>query len=444
MNKVSLLTAALTSALFGCSGAADMAMEGPPPSYHQEAATILSTYCTSCHQQGGIGPLSLTDYASARAAGPIIRGAVASGEMPPWLPSQNGVDLRYSRALRPADRDVLLKWIDSGMAEGDPAQPSRLSVPPLEQVVAPRPDLTLDPGFEYVPKMGPTDDYHCFPIGEPFAADTYIAAGDIIPGNKAIVHHVIVYEVMAKDVAAMRQKDSAEAGPGYTCYGGPGVGSPQTLLVWAPGSVPMRAPEGTTMRVSKGSVLVSQVHYNLAQFAGKGDRSVAHMELSKAAPQQVVTLLPIADPGKLKIPAGAKAAQQTIVIPVGAVLNYTKLPNLTLYGNVPHMHTRGTSVVTSNNGEPLVELPRWDFNWQQVYQFRQPVVLGASDLVTVTCTFNNTAENQPVINGMRLPVQDVTWGEDTTDEMCVSFVQIALPVALKIPMNLLSGSLATQ
>ena len=116
MNKVSLLTAALTSALFGCSGAADMAMEGPPPSYHQEAATILSTYCTSCHQQGGIGPLSLTDYASARAAGPIIRGAVASGEMPPWLPSQNGVDLRYSRALRPADRDVLLKWIDSGMA----------------------------------------------------------------------------------------------------------------------------------------------------------------------------------------------------------------------------------------------------------------------------------------------------------------------------------------
>ena len=64
--------------------------------------------------------------------------------------------------------------------------------------------------------------------------------------------------------------------------------------------------------------------------------------------------------------------------------------------------------------------------------------------MTVTCTFNNTAENQPVINGMRLPVQDVTWGEDTTDEMCVSFVQIALPVALKIPMNLLSGSLATQ
>ena len=51
---------------------------------------------------------------------------------------------------------------------------------------------------------------------------------------------------------------------------------------------------------------------------------------------------------------------------------------------------------------------------------------------------------QPVINGMRLPVQDVTWGEDTTDEMCVSFVQIALPVALKLPMNLLSGSLATQ
>ena len=104
----------------------------------------------------------------------------------------------------------------------------------------------------------------------------------------------------------MRQKDSAEAGPGYTCYGGPGVGSPQTLLVWAPGSVPMRAPEGTTMRVSKGSVLVSQVHYNLAQFDGKGDRSVAHMEITKTAPQQVVTLLPIADPGKLKIPAGAK------------------------------------------------------------------------------------------------------------------------------------------
>src|SRR5947209_2275290 len=108
------------------------------------------------------------------------------------------------------------------------------------------------------------------------------------------------------------------------------------------------------------------------------------------------------------------------------------------------MHTRGTMITTSLNGSPLVELPRWDFHWQQTYQFQTPVTMTAADIITVNCHYDNTQANQPVINGQQLPVRDVTWGENTTDEMCLSFIQVAVPTSLAVGLSSGIGMLSPQ
>lgn len=435
-RSTSLLTLAL-GALLGAGCGAPAGPGGPAGpatvSYRQDASVLLERYCTSCHTEGGIAPFSLTGYQAASAHAQAIKAAVQSGAMPPWMPSDKGVPLRYSRAMRPQDKDLLVAWVDAGAPEGDEGQRPRTDIPPAETAAPPRRDLVLDPGVMYQPNSKLSDDYRCFITDPGLKEDGFFTAGVINPGNPAIVHHVIVYEVTAKDAEQVRQADAREAGPGYTCFGGPGGGASQTVLVWAPGSVPTRAPEGLAIRVSKGSLLVIQVHYNLVNFRGVGDQTTAVLERSPARPGKIAVLLPVMEPNKLFLKAGDANARQVIRIPMLGVLAYLKLTSLTAYGNVPHMHTLGKRIETRlAGGDALVEIPRWDFHWQQQYQFREPVVLRPQDTLEVECNYDNSAANQPVIDGQRQAPRDVTWGEKTTDEMCLSYMQVGLDPAIPL------------
>lgn len=426
MNAARLSALCALTTLLACGGG-----ESPLPvpgdvDYHRDAVAVLDRYCTSCHQAGGIAPFALTEFSTVKAHAQALRSAVQSGRMPPWMPSDRGVPLRFSRAMRPEDRELLLRWVDAGAPEGDPGAARRTDIPPAETLPAVRPDIVLDPGVTYQPNPALSDDYRCFITDPKLAEDTYLSGGDIRPGSPSLVHHVIVYEVKATDAAAVQRLDAAEAGAGYTCFGGPGAAG-QTLLVWAPGSVPMRAPEGLAMRVSKGSLLVIQVHYNLLNSTGQGDHTTAVLEKSPTRPQKIAVLLGAAKPDELSIKAGDAKGRQLISIPMLGVLLWLKTPSLLAYGNVPHMHQLGTRIQTSlADGRVLLEAPRWDFHWQQYYQFKQPVLLGASDTLLVECDYDNSAANQPVVNGQQRTPRDVRWGEKTTDEMCLSYVQVAV------------------
>lgn len=435
MIKIAAAALPLLVGLCACSGTdTPTPPDNTPVTYHRDAQVLLERYCTSCHTDGGIAPFALSDYAAAAGKAQLIKGAVMAGTMPPWMPSDKGQPLRYSRAMRAEDRDLLLRWIDQGAQQGDPATPPRTDIPPAETVTPPRADLVVDTGVTYQPKQNLTDDYHCFISDAQFAQDTYFAAGTIVPGNPSIVHHVIVYEIPAADAAKARALDNGEAGPGYTCFGGPGASNlAQTVLVWAPGSVATRVPQGQAIRIQKGSLLVTQVHYNLVNYRGQGDRTRAELEQSPTTPQKVSVLLPVADPAKLKIAAGDAAAKQIIQVPMYQVLGYLKLPSLEVYGNVPHMHNLGKRIETRIvDGDTLLEVPRWDFHWQQMYQFRTPVTLTARDTLEVECDYDNSLANQPVVNGQRQMPVDVKWGERTQDEMCLSYVQVALDPAIKL------------
>ena len=443
-SSLSLLALAVLPGLFGACGSDGSQVMPEPPgptdptaisrTYHQDAKAVLDHYCADCHQSGGIAPFSLTSYEDAQKYAAQIKGAVESGRMPPWLPSDDGLALRHARNLSKDDKATLLDWVAQGAAAGDAAAPARVVIPPAEKVVPPRADLVLDPGVTYMPQTGvqgrSNDDYRCFILDPKLTADRYLRAGSFQPGNANIVHHIIVFEVPQAEAAKIRAKDDAEAGPGYTCFGGAGSGKAQFVMGWAPGGVPMRLHDDEGILLHKGSLLVMQVHYNLLKADGNGDRTKATLEFTDAPPPVQALVVPFANPNALKIKAGDPAAKQIVSVPIALVLSALKLPSQDLYVTAiaPHMHTLGTRLVTRiEDGDTLINIPRWDFHWQQAYQFKETVTVRKTDTLTLECQYDNSYANQPVIDGMQQMPRDVTWGEGTLDEMCLTFLTLRMP-----------------
>src|SRR5262245_40896027 len=134
-RRTSLVFPLLTGLLsFGCGSVeVDESMMQPPVTvertYHQDAKAVLERYCVNCHQKGGIGPFVLTDFATAQSHAAVIKHEVETGAMPPWLPSDDSLPLRYSRKMRAEDKQLLLDWIAGGAVEGDASAPSRVTIP---------------------------------------------------------------------------------------------------------------------------------------------------------------------------------------------------------------------------------------------------------------------------------------------------------------------------
>lgn len=406
-----------------CSSGSD---GGEPLSYHQDIKPLVDRYCVGCHVQGGIGPFSLSTYDEVVRAADSVRSAVDAGRMPPWPPSADSRPLLGSRALPADHKAALLRWLDGPRAEGDAGAAPRISLEPAFRPAPARPDLVLDPGFAYAPKNSRDDDYHCFIYDPGLTADRFLLAGSVHPDNQRIVHHVIAYEIPESDAALIRGK--SPDGQGYTCFGAPGTTAPPVTLVgWAPGSLGTRMPAGTALRLHKGALIVVQVHYNVLAGPGQTDRTTMDLELTDTPPQTELHALPLARPKQLSIPAGAADASQTIAVPLSVLTSFFKLPSnkLVIYSHTPHMHLLGTRITTWLNDELILDLPRWNFHWQGAYQFVTPYTASGSDLFKLECHYDNSAANQPMIDGVQAPPRNVTWGEGTRDEMCLNYLLLS-------------------
>lgn len=433
----------LPLAVPGCSSdSPDTMMKQEPPdtasrlTYVQDAKPILDHYCGDCHVAGGIGPIALSDYGQVKGAAEAIARAVRDDRMPPWLPTEEGVELRYSRRMRAADKKLLLDWLAAGAEPGSPEAPVRVQVPKAELAAPARADLVLDIGTAYQPKAQLADDYRCFIVdpGTPASPGlpdvAYLRASEVRPDNKAIAHHVVVFEIDAAHVADAYAKDKAEDGLGYTCFGGAGIAGAQIVAAWAVGGGVNRLADNEGTPLAKGSIFVMQMHYNLANYRGVGDRTTTRLELAPTPPDYLVRYLPVVYPAGLKLKAGDADAKQVIAAPVSQVLKYLRVPGLneiTITSAMPHMHMLGTTINTALNGKSILDIARWQFGWQQTYYLKAPIKATGADLLTVECHFDNSYANQPTIGGVKQMPRDVTFGEGSGDEMCVSLLGVQLP-----------------
>jgi hypothetical protein len=425
--RLLLLACCCVRALCACSSSAKS--QANAPTYYEDVAPLLNRSCNGCHLDGGIAPFALTSYDAARSEAADIVSATTSCEMPPMPVNNDGSCNTYANArwLSSDEIGLLQRWQEAGAPAGDPKHaPS----PPLPLPTLTAPDATLDTGASYTPSSADGhDDYRCFVLPAPVDQVRYLTEYEVLPGAPRVVHHVIVYQPDSDDDAeAASALDDAAPGLGYPCFGGAGV-TAKPLAMWAPGAGAITLPEGTGVLVAANRNLIMQIHYNLDNGVVPDETRVA----LRFATQPVITAgyLPIANLDVM-LPPGRTDVETMASVEVDA-------PTLKVYGAMPHMHTLGRTlhVDVQANGEStcLVDVDRWDFHWQNAWWYDTPLTLENTTATSIRCGFDTSTEDHVV-----------TWGENTSDEMCLSFFYVTVSdtptpvVSCQDPQNPLYGS----
>ncbi len=369
--------------------------------WHHDVQPIVQRRCLACHVPGGIAPFPLTTYDEAAAQRTKIVDAVTTAFMPPWKPKDGCRDYQDSRRLSKSEVDTIVAWANAGAPAGEaPAVAPQLPPP----ATLPWTDVVLDAGFDYTPSTAREDDYRCFLLDPKLTEARDLIGYDVQPGVRAQVHHVLLFGIPAADA---RAADLADPGPGWSCFGGPNTGSTMSSATgvlggWVPGSVLAQYPADTGIAVAANRVIVMQIHYNThhSGIEPTPDRTKVALQFAKQRVAKPGYVVPIADLG-FAVPPDAVEHTTSVSFPLPLTA--------TIWGVAPHMHTLGRKVRVDVGDACAIDIPSWDFHWQQMYTFTQPMTVAPGTPLKLSCTWDNPT------------TRTIRWGEGTDDEMCLNY-----------------------
>jgi hypothetical protein len=381
--------------------------------FARHVAPILYAHCAECHHPGAIGPFPLVTYADAAKRARTIASVTESRYMPPWHVTPGFGHFADERRLSAREIEVLNEWARGQAPPGDPAEQPPAPVFSSSWALG-EPDFVVAMPQDYeIPASGP-DIYRAFVLDKKIPEDSYVVATDFKPGSSSVVHHCIVY-LDAGGVA--RQLEKQAGGNGYPAFGGPHFLPAGSLGGWAPGATPGFLPEGFGRRVAKDQDIVVQMHYHPSGKVER-DRSSLAVYLAKKPVEKIVDWIPLWNDNIDILPHEKSYLRHAAVtLPV----------DVTVIGAVPHMHLIGREMkveATTPEGEkiPLVWVQDWDFRWQGQYNYATPFRLKKGTRITLEARYDNSPANPQNPND---PPQEVLFGEQTTDEMCLCFVGVA-------------------
>ena len=392
-----------------------------PVTFNKQVVRILQQHCQTCHRPNNIAPMSFLTYTDVRPWAKAIKAAVLTGQMPPWKPVNAHGVFKGERSLTDQEIQTLSQWATNGAPEGDPLDlPDPMTF--SDTWSAGTPDLVAQPSGPYAAQTGSADIYRCFPMTVDSTSALYVRGYEVIPGNRAIVHDVLLF---TDESGESLKLDDADPGPGYTCFGGAGfLNGLGGLGGWVPGSSPEAFPLGTGVRIPKGARIVMQVHYSLSGISQSSrplepDLTRVGIYLSPV-PLQPISFLPVVNPF-FTIPAGDSHYQVKASYVIGRAVELVAI--------APHMHLLGRQATIEAqfpNGDrrQLIRIDNWDFHWQGNYVYRDPVLLPAGTLIELTAYYDNSLNNPKNPSSPPVPV---SWGERTTDEMCLAFLNVKSP-----------------
>lgn len=382
------------------------------PTWANDIAPILYANCTSCHNPNGIAPFSLMDYNDAANNAIDIANETQARTMPPWPPDTNYTRFSHERSLNQGQIQAISDWVNAGMPSGNlsqaPPQPvySGNAVITSPDLVSQMPDYSVTTA---------TDLYRCFVIPSGVSTTEYITKVEVLPGNRNIVHHVLVFQDQSQTCVNL---DNADPGPGYTWFGDVGSSTATLIAGWVPGQGAYELPANMGIKLLPNSYIVMQVHYP-GGTVGQLDSTQVRFTFSGNTVREVF-LNPVINHttsitnGPLYIPADS--------VRTFHAEEYANI-NATIISAAPHMHLIGTNIVNfaidpSNDTIPLIRINDWDFHWQGFYTYRQPVHVPYGSTVHAYATYDNTLNNPHNPNN---PTEDVSVGESTEDEMMIVY-----------------------
>lgn len=390
------------------------AMAQPRPvTFTRDIAPVLFERCAGCHSAGDLGPELLT-YRTARPRAAELAQMTARRQMPPWKPDPKGPEFLDSRALSLDEIQLFQDWAAQGAPEGNPADlpPSPKSTADSWRLGTPDLIVTMPEAYTVLP-AGP-DAFRTFVIPIPVTSARYVKALEFHPGNARVVHHA---NIGVDRTTTSRRLDERDSEPGY--FGGIVSSAdypPGQMLGWTPGQRPRPSAPGTQWRLDPGSDLIVQLHM---QPNGNTERV------------RVQVGLYFTDQAPSTIPVGIRLGNQTLDIPAGesnfVISDRYVLPvSVDLLAVQPHAHNlarRMEAVATLPDGQPLplISIADWDFRWQEVYRFAQPIPLPAGTAVTMRYVYDNSQSNPRNPNK---PPKRVTWGQNTANEMGDLWLQV--------------------
>jgi len=364
-----------------------------PVSYAQDVSRILQRRCHECHRPGMAGPFSLLTYEDAVKHSAMTKEVVLQGRMPPWHADPRYGHWSNNRKIPQQEVDTLIAWIDAGTPFGDK---KNLPAPKTyaEGWTIDQPDVVFELPREITVPADGVVPYLYFDVPTHFKQDVWIQAAEARPGNRAVVHHIIVSYKLPGEKNWRRR--------GHIC--GTAPGDPPTIL-----------PPGIAKRIPAGAILKFQMHYTPTGKVEKDRSQVGFVFYKGDQPPTALARTRGIMNGRFRIPAGESHHRVTA--------SYTFREDVKLLNLMPHMHLRGKDFryqaqYPDGKSEILLSVPRYDFNWQNTYRFASPLRLPKGTRIDCLAHFDNSADNPANPD----PTREVRWGDQTWEEMMIGWV----------------------
>ncbi len=361
-------------------------------SFSDEVAPILIEKCAGCHTEGGIGPFAMTSYDVVKGFAPMIRESLRTDRMPPFFANRHTGEWLNDQNLTPTEMKTLVHWIEAGAPRGEGEDPLVAEVKPAVEWPLGEPDLVYTIPAAEIPATGVVE-YKYPAVRNTSTESKWLKASTIIPGDRTVLHHVLsgyMDEMPADGEQAAQTKWKGSVGS-YT-----------------PGAAPQVLPEGTGVEVPAGGAIGFQMHYTTTGKAAT-DATRIGLYFHDEAPKYIKRSAVIAD-ATIRLEPG-KAEQKEVA--------YMTFPHdATLYTVYPHAHYRAVQAsleahYPDGTTELIVDLPRYDFNWQRDYDFVEPKQIPAGTRMVARMTYDNSELNRANPD----PTATVTWGDQTFEEM---------------------------
>jgi thiol-disulfide isomerase/thioredoxin len=362
--------------------------------YAKEISRLMQKNCQSCHRPGEAAPFSLLTYEDAVKHARTIKEVTAQRRMPPWHADPRYGHFSNSRRMTNDEVETLAAWVDAGTPRGNPKdEPDPIAWPAGWKLGKPDMVFSMPEEFE-VPADGSLPYKH-WEIDTGFTEDKWIRIAEARPGAASVVHHIVVYMLKPGQKKPFTND-----------------GNMSVLVGWAPGDLGVNAPPETALRIPKGTRLLFEMHYTPIGKAVK-DRSSVGITFTKE-PRYEMIMNPFINES-ISLPPNDPHYK--------AEATWRPRADVRLIALTPHMHWRGKDyhyeiIYPDGRKETILSVPRWDFNWQNYYQFKDAVKLPVGARLHTVAHWDNSRNNPYNPD----PSKNVKFGLQTWDEMMVGWV----------------------
>ncbi|MBY0587367.1 redoxin domain-containing protein [bacterium] len=368
--------------------------------FAQQVSRIINNKCGYCHRAGAAAPFNLQTYDDVAKWADAIKEVVNENRMPPWHATASFGHFSNDRRLTDTERQLLLRWIDEGRSKGDEKDLPPATVYDDSGWMIGKPDLVLKMPHKVDVQADGVVAYQYYVTPTNFKEDMWITAAEAKAGNRGVVHHIIIFFRDPKVKMPIGEPDGKKFG---------------FLVGTAPGDMPLVLPPGVARRIPAGAELVWQMHYTptgkpeedlseVGLIFHKGPEPVKYNSITKGISQRW-----------FKIPANADNHR--------VESNFVFKEDSILLSFMPHMHLRGKAflyeaIYPDGKKEVLLDVPKYDFNWQSAYRLAQPKNMPAGTKIHCVAHFDNSKNNPANPD----PTKSVVWGDQTWEEMMIGWI----------------------